>query len=94
MIHEKNYSNWNNAKSSLERRISSTLGTDYYINNLDWSSGIENALKIRDNNRLKEFQILNIRNYLYFNLKKFKLSRDISDIEREKKLAQCYFCEE
>ena len=81
LIHEKNYSNWNNAKSSLEHMISSTLSTEYYINDRDWSSSIENTLKIRNNNPLKELQILNIRNNSYFNLKKSKFSRDINDTE-------------
>ena len=79
MIHEKNYSNWNNAKISLERMISKTIGTDYYIHDWDWSNSIENTLKIKDNNHLKEFQILNFRNNLYSNLKKSKSKRDLTD---------------
>ena len=47
--------------------ISKTTGTDYYIHDWDWSNSIENTLKIKDDNNLKEYQILNIRNHLYQN---------------------------
>ena len=59
--------------------ISKAAGTDYYIEIWDWSNSIENTLKIKDNNNLKEFQILNIRNNLYFALKKSKLKRYLTD---------------
>ena len=42
---------------------------------------------------MKEFQILNLRNNLYFNLKMSKLKRDCTDTEK-KALAQCDSCKE
>ena len=93
MIHDKNKSNWNNAGTSLECMYSKATGSDYCINDWDWFNCIENKLKIKDNNNLKEFQILNIRNNLYFNLKKSKLKRDLTDTEK-KILAQCDLCKE
>ena len=48
---------------------------------------------MKDDNNLKEFQILNIKHNLYFNLKKSKLKRDITDKEK-KKLVQCNLCVE
>ena len=66
MIFKKNHSNWNNAKLSLEKMIFKTTCTNYYIDDWDWYHSIENTLKIKDDNNLKEFQILNIKNNLCF----------------------------
>ena len=41
----------------------------------EWSNCIENTLKINYNNNLKEFQVLNIRNNLYFIFFKSKIQR-------------------
>ena len=73
--------------------FSKAIGTDYYIDDWDWSNSIENTLKIKDNNNSKDFQILNIRNNWYFNLKKSQLKRDLTDTDN-KKLAQWDLCEE
>ena len=87
----KNYSNWIGAKISVEQLITNATKSDYPINNLDWSRNIENTLKIKKNNNLKE--ILNLRNNLYFNLKKSKMRKEITDTEKIK-LAQCDGCDE
>ena len=73
--------------------ISKTTGTDDFVLDWDQSNIIENTLKINDNNNLKEFQILNIRNNFNFNFKKSKLKRDLADTEK-RKLAQCDLFEE
>ena len=84
MILENNYSNWNNAKISLEKIVYKASGTDYYIDDWDWSNSIENTLKIKDNNNLKQFQILNIRNTFYFNLKKIAIKERPRQYRKEK----------
>ena len=63
--------------------ISKTTGTDCNIYDWDWSNSIENTLKIKDSNNLKVLQILNIKNNLYFNLKKSKLKRDLTDTDKK-----------
>ena len=44
-IYDKNYSNWDNARISLECMISKTIGSDYCINDWEWSNCIETRLR-------------------------------------------------
>ena len=83
IIGEKNYIDWNDAKILIEKILTNDSRSDYYITDSEWSHIIENMLKIKDHNNLKEFQILNVRNNLYFNLKKSKMKKKVTDMERK-----------
>ena len=43
LIHDKNYSKWENAKISLDRMISNSIFSDYCINDGKCSECIENT---------------------------------------------------
>ena len=67
--------------------------TDVILENEEWTQIIESTMKIKNNNNIKEFSILNLRNNLYFNLKKAKIMRDITEEERTV-LERCSYCDQ
>lgn len=71
--------------------ITKDTGIDYFIKQEKWSKIVKSTMKIRDDNNLKEFQILNLRNNLFFNLRS-KITKDITEERNE--LAKCSYCEQ
>ena len=50
--------------------ISRVSGTDFQLDQNKWQQIMDSTMKIKNNNNLKEFSIINLRINLFFNLKK------------------------
>ena len=80
LIYGKNHSNWEYAKKSIEILISRKVNQDYAISQDNWNQTVKSTFKIKNHNNLKEFQILLIRNNLFFNDRLAKIYKNQSNL--------------